>query len=123
MIEKLVKFNKRLNLLSLHFQGSLFRNEELTYYFPEAKISIFVVTWNMGSASPPTDLNPFVLPESVIYVPDLLVVGVQEAPQGNYLKEWEIELQKTIGPTHVLLHSTTHGALHMALYLKKELTW
>lgn len=73
----------------------------------------------MNSNLPPGDLNPIALPESVLYVSDLLVFGIQEAPQGNAVKEWEIDLQKTIGPTHVLLYSTTHGALHLCIFVKR----
>jgi phosphatidylinositol-bisphosphatase len=77
----------------------------------------------MGSNSPPSDLNPLVLPESVIYMPDIFVFGIQEAPQGDFYKEWEYNLQKTIGPTHVLLHSVPHGALHMAIFVRRYLIW
>jgi phosphatidylinositol-bisphosphatase len=73
----------------------------------------------MNSNTPPTDLNPIALPDSLVYVPDLLAFGIQEAPQANFIKEWEIDLQKTIGPTHVLLHSTTHGALHLCIFVRR----
>jgi len=77
----------------------------------------------MGSHSPPPDLNPLVLPESVVYMPDIFVFGIQEAPQGDFFKEWEYDLQKTIGPTHVLLHSVPHGALHMSIFVRRYLIW
>ena len=73
----------------------------------------------MNSNTPPPDLNPIALPDSVVYVADILAFGIQEAPQGNSIKEWEIELQKTIGPTHVLYHTTTHGALHLCIFIKR----
>ncbi len=95
------------------------RAEELTHYFPEEKVSIYIATWNMNSNAPPFDLNPIALPEDIEYISDLLAFGIQEAPPGHFIKEWEIDLQKTIGPSHVLLHSTTHGALHLCIIVKR----
>ncbi|CAG2162859.1 unnamed protein product [Oppiella nova] len=102
------------------YHGSLLRSDELSHYFPEEKISVYIVTWNMNSNSPPQDLNPIALPDSMVYVPDILAFGIQEAPQGNLIKEWEFDLQKTIGPSHVLIHSTTHGALHLCIFVKSQ---
>ena len=38
-------------------------------------------------------------------------------------KEWEIRLQETLGPTHVLMHSGAFGLLHMAVFIRRELVW
>ena len=38
-------------------------------------------------------------------------------------KEWEILLQETLGPSHVLFHSASHGALHLAVFIKRDLIW
>jgi len=40
-----------------------------------------------------------------------------------YRKEWEIKLQETLGPSHVLMYSTSFGVLHMAVYIRRELVW
>lgn len=105
------------------YHGSLLRAEELSHYIPDEKISICIATWNVNSRNAPSDLNPIALPEKVTYLADVLAFGIQEAPQGNFIKEWEIDLQKTIGPTHVLIHSTTHGALHLCIFVKRFLIW
>ena len=44
--------------------------------------------------------SDFLLPQDVEYVPDLLVISSQEAY--NDRTEWEIRLQDTLGPSHVL---------------------
>ncbi|XP_054164563.1 inositol polyphosphate 5-phosphatase E-like [Oppia nitens] len=104
------------------YHGSLLRANELHNYYPDSKISIYMTTWNMNNNDPPQDLNPIVLPDTIEHVADIMVFGVQEAP-GNALKDWEIDIQKSIGPSHVLLHSTTHGALHMVIFVKRFLIW
>jgi phosphatidylinositol-bisphosphatase len=38
-------------------------------------------------------------------------------------KEWEIQIQATLGPSHVLFHSATHGALHLAIFIRRDLIW
>lgn len=63
---------------------SMFNDDELVKYFPEHKITVYIGTWNMASRQPPDDMNSFALPESVQYLADVLVFGVQEAPQGDF---------------------------------------
>lgn len=38
-------------------------------------------------------------------------------------KEWEIRLQETLGPSHVLMHSCSFGLLHLAIFIRRELVW
>ncbi|KAM7447204.1 inositol polyphosphate 5-phosphatase [Porites harrisoni] len=38
-------------------------------------------------------------------------------------KEWEIRLQETLGPSHVLMHSCSFGLLHLAVFIRRELVW
>jgi phosphatidylinositol-bisphosphatase len=91
-------------------------------YFPNGEMRILIVSWNMSSQSPPTDINDLLLPESITYVPDLYAIGIQEGPS-NDMSEWQIQLQTTIGPSHVLFHSSTLGVLHLAIFLRRDLTW
>ncbi|GIX94829.1 inositol polyphosphate 5-phosphatase E [Caerostris extrusa] len=42
--------------------GSLLGNEELSRYFPDNKVTIFVGTWNMNSHDPPSNIDDFLLP-------------------------------------------------------------
>lgn len=53
------------------------------------------------------ELNDFVLPIGLEHVPDVLVFGTQESCSERY--EWEVSLQETLGPTHLLFHSTSLG--------------
>lgn len=41
------------------------------------------------------------------HVPDILVVGTQESCSEKF--EWEVTLQETLGPTHILYHSNSLG--------------
>ena len=36
---------------------------------------------------------------------------------------WEVKLQETLGTNHVLAHSVTHGVLHMAVFIRRDLIW
>jgi len=37
--------------------------------------------------------------------------------------EWELKLQETLGPYYVLFHSSSHGTLHLAIFLHRDLIW
>lgn len=52
-------------------------------------------------------MTDFVLPHSIDFVPDLVVVGTQESCSVRF--EWEVSLQETLGPSHLLLHSANLG--------------
>lgn len=43
------------------------------------------------------------------HVPDILSFGTQESSSER--AEWEISLQETIGPSHLLFHSTSLGII------------
>jgi len=100
---------------------SLFGTQELEKQFPDRTIRIFVGTWNMNGQVPPRHLSEFLLPANLQYVPDLLVVGTQEVfPEKT---EWEIRLQDTLGPSHVLFHSASLGTLHLSIFIRRDLIW
>ena len=100
---------------------SLLGAEELERYFPDRSIRVFVGTWNMNGQTPPRHLSDFLLPERIDFVPDVLVIGSQESfPERT---EWEIRLQDTLGPSHVLYHSAVLGTLHIAIFLRRDLIW
>lgn len=52
-------------------------------------------------------MTDFVLPNSIDFVPDIVVVGTQESCSVRF--EWEVSLQETLGPSHLLLHSANLG--------------
>ncbi|GLV34574.1 Inositol polyphosphate 5-phosphatase E [Carabus blaptoides fortunei] len=101
--------------------NSLLGSLELERMFPSRQVTIFVGTWNMNGQSPPRDLDDFVLPSGVEHVPDILVFGTQESCSER--TEWEVSLQETLGPTHILFHSATLGTLHLAVFLRRDLIW
>ncbi|KAM8708856.1 hypothetical protein ACLKA7_015772 [Drosophila subpalustris] len=101
--------------------SSLLGPSELSRVLPQKEVTIFVGTWNMNGHSPPKQMNDFVLPPNVEHVPDLVVVGTQESTPDRF--EWEVTLQETLGPSHVLFHSTTLGTLHLAVYMRRDLIW
>lgn len=53
------------------------------------------------------ELNDFVLPIGIKHVPDILVFGTQESCSERF--EWEVCLQETLGPSHILYHSVSLG--------------
>lgn len=101
--------------------NSLLGTLELERVLPSRTIQIFVGTWNMNGQAPPSELNDLLLPEELEHVPDIMVFGTQESFPERF--EWEVGIQETIGPSHVLLHSSALGTLHLALYVRRDLIW
>lgn len=52
---------------------------------------------------------------------DLYVVGTQEST--GQRREWEVLLQQTLGPSHVLVHSVSLGVLYLVMFLRRDLIW
>ncbi|XP_053676176.1 inositol polyphosphate 5-phosphatase E [Anopheles nili] len=100
---------------------SLLGAAELDKILPTREVSIFVGTWNMNGQSPPRQMNDFVLPTALEHVPDIIVFGTQESCSERF--EWEVTLQETLGPSHILLHSTSLGTLHLAAFIRRDLIW
>jgi len=112
---------KRSYLVGSVGPTSLLGTQELEKQFPDRTIRIFVGTWNMNGQVPPRHLAEFLLPANLKFVPDLLVVGTQETfPEKN---EWEVRLQDTLGPSHVLFHSASLGTLHLTVFIRRDLIW
>ncbi|KAJ8923183.1 hypothetical protein NQ315_001737 [Exocentrus adspersus] len=101
--------------------NSLLGAAELDRVCPNREVTIFVGTWNMNGHSPPKELNDFVLPVGVEHVPDILSFGTQESSSERY--EWEVSLQETIGPSHLLFHSVSLGTLHLSTFIRRDLIW
>lgn len=110
---------------SLGQADSLLGHEELSRYFPNNRVSIFVCTWNQNRRRAPQNLADLLLPDQLVCMPDIYAIGIQEAfsSQSDYLRDWEIELQTTLGLNHVLLHSCSLGVLHLALFVRRDLIW
>ncbi|KAJ3644472.1 hypothetical protein Zmor_022199 [Zophobas morio] len=101
--------------------NSLLGPKELDRVFPNREVTIFVGTWNMNGHMPPKELNDFVLPIGIEHVPDILVFGTQESCSERF--EWEVCLQETLGPSHILYHSISLGTLHLAVFVRRDLIW
>lgn len=101
--------------------NSLLGSPELDRLCPNREITIFMGTWNMNGHSPPKELNDFVLPIGVKHVPDILSFGTQESCSEKF--EWEVSLQETIGPSHILYHSNSLGTLHLCIFIRRDLIW
>ncbi|XP_029053619.1 inositol polyphosphate 5-phosphatase E isoform X2 [Osmia bicornis bicornis] len=101
--------------------NSLLGPVELEKVLPNRELKIFIGTWNMNGQNPPKQLNDFMLPSDIETVPDLLAIGTQESCSER--NEWEAALQETLGPSHVLLCSTSLGTLHLAIFLRRDLIW
>ncbi|NXE04447.1 INP5E phosphatase, partial [Lophotis ruficrista] len=107
---------------SLLANGALLGAEELSRYFPDRTIGIFVATWNMqGQKELPANLDDFLLPTDPDYAQDMYVIGVQEGCPDR--REWEIRLQETLGPHYVMLFSAAHGVLYMSVFIRRDLIW
>ncbi|KAK7477877.1 hypothetical protein BaRGS_00030873, partial [Batillaria attramentaria] len=89
--------------------SSILGPEELERYFPDRRIHIFSGSWNMNEL------------KACEYVQDIYAVGTQENEMNK--REWEIRIQETLGPSHVLFHSVSYGALHLAIYIRRDLIW
>jgi len=93
--------------------------DDLIRKFPDKNMNLFVGTWNMQRCKIPSDITNFIQPNQIIS--DIYVIGIQEAP--NDIKGWEHLLQRTLGESHVLATSTTHGVLHLSIFVRKHLIW
>uniref|UniRef100_A0A1B0EZT4 Inositol polyphosphate-related phosphatase domain-containing protein n=1 Tax=Phlebotomus papatasi TaxID=29031 RepID=A0A1B0EZT4_PHLPP len=101
--------------------NSLLGGQELEKVLPNREVKIFVGTWNMNGQNPPKEMNDFVLPLGMDNVPDVVGIGTQESCSERY--EWEVTLQETLGPSHILLHSASLGTLHLAIFIRRDLIW
>lgn len=70
---------------------------------------------------PPRNLNELFLADKMENLADIYVIGTQESYSETM--EWEISIQETIGPTHVLFHSETLGTIYLGIFIRRELIW
>ena len=101
--------------------NSLMGNVELEKTFPNHEVTIFIGSWNMNGQSPPKQMSDFILPNAIEHLPDIVVIGTQESCSDKF--EWEVTLQETLGPSHVLFHSASLGTLHLAVFIRRDLIW
>ncbi|CAI6364352.1 unnamed protein product [Macrosiphum euphorbiae] len=113
---------KERNYLHGRIAGnSLLGAMELERVLHNREVRIYVGTWNMNGQAPPPELNELLLPDTVPHLPDILAIGTQESYPDKF--EWEVNIQETIGPSHILFHSASLGTLHLAIYIRRDLIW
>lgn len=134
-------------------QDSFFGQDELDRFFPDHKLRLAVVTWNMSS-KPPCDgnleansyqrtLRSILMPKypeisssknrrsstasSDNYLhrlPELYVIGLQETPKSEVVVgQLKVALQAALGPNYALLQWSAVGVLHASIWLRRELLW
>lgn len=101
--------------------NSLLGAVELEKACPNRDVTIFIGSWNMNGSCPPKQMSDFILPNAIEHLPDLVVMGTQESCSDKF--EWEVLLQETLGPSHVLFHSVSLGTLHLAVFMRRDLIW
>lgn len=96
--------------------------EELERYFPNHNMTVFVGTWNMHSEKDvPLLVEEFLMPGQCEFLQDVYVVGTQECTP--HKREWEVTVQATLGPTHVLIRSESLGDIHLIVLVRREMIW
>lgn len=96
--------------------------EELERYFPNHQMSLFIGTWNMHSEKDvPLLVEEFLMPPECEYLQDMYVIGTQECTP--HKREWEVTVQATLGPTHVLVRSESLGDIHLIILVRREMIW
>ncbi|XP_069120497.1 phosphatidylinositol polyphosphate 5-phosphatase type IV-like isoform X2 [Argopecten irradians] len=102
--------------------SSLLGPSELDRYLQDRRVKVWIGSWNMGEIKEfKASLQDFLLPEASDFVQDLYAIGTQENNMNK--KEWEVIIQTTLGPSHVLFYSATHGSLHLAIFIRRDLIW
>ncbi|XP_036384754.1 phosphatidylinositol polyphosphate 5-phosphatase type IV isoform X1 [Megalops cyprinoides] len=102
--------------------GALLGAGELDRYFPERRVGVYIVTWNMqGEKDFPSNLDDLLLPLDAEIAQDLYIIGVQEGCADR--REWEIRLQESLGPYYVMLYAAAHGVLYLSVFIRRDLIW
>uniref|UniRef100_A0A3Q3A4J3 Inositol polyphosphate-5-phosphatase E n=1 Tax=Kryptolebias marmoratus TaxID=37003 RepID=A0A3Q3A4J3_KRYMA len=102
--------------------GALLGADELDRYFPDRRVGVYVVTWNMqGGKFHSANLNDLLLPTDSEFAQDFYIIGVQEGCPDK--RDWEICLQETLGPHYVMLYTASHGVLYLTVFIRRDLIW
>ncbi|XP_064165225.1 phosphatidylinositol polyphosphate 5-phosphatase type IV isoform X1 [Anguilla rostrata] len=102
--------------------GALLGAGELDRYFPERRVGVYIVTWNMqGEKELPSNLDDLLFPMDTEAAQDLYIIGVQEGCADR--REWDIRLQEALGPYYVMLYAAVHGVLYLSVFIRRDLIW
>jgi len=69
----------------------------------------------------PNSLDELLLPLNYDVAADMYVIGTQESTPSR--KEWEVLIQKTLGPYYVLVQSASIGVIYLCLFIRRDLIW
>jgi len=95
---------------------------ELERYFPSHHMKLFVGSWNMQSLKDvPNLVEEFLMPPETETLQDIYVLGTQEC--SPHKRDWEVSVQATLGPTHVLVRSECLGDIHLMVLVRREMIW
>ncbi|KAH9425456.1 inositol polyphosphate 5-phosphatase [Dermatophagoides pteronyssinus] len=116
------------------FGESFFSQNELERFFPNHKIRLSIITWNMGS-KPPNDYNQSLqellhlkpyqpIKYGQLNLPEIFVIGLQETPNSEMIvNSLKVGIQAVLGPNYCLLRWSSVGVLHSSIWLRRELLW
>lgn len=85
-------------------------------------VHIFVGSWNMGNAPPPSNLGDWIPPR----VYDIYAIGVQECnytPRSGYSsceEDWVVTVQNHLGEGYVKISSESLLSIRLCVFCKKE---
>lgn len=69
----------------------------------------------------PSTLDDLLLPLTQDMAADMFVIGTQESTPAR--REWELLVQKTLGPFYVLVQSSAIGVIYMSFFMRRDLIW
>ena len=104
--------------------------QKLAKNWPSKKVKVQVVTWNMNCQVPNSSNAVKEFKEFIKGInigndkggkADILVFGTQETAAET--QQWNVQLQSSIGPSHVLFHSAALGMLYLSVFIRRDLIW
>lgn len=69
----------------------------------------------------PTNLDDLLLPLNHDTAADMFIIGTQESTP--FRKEWDLLVQKTLGPFYVLVQSSCIGVIYISFFIRRDLIW
>ena len=60
---------------------------------------------------------------SKLEIQGILFTSLPHGNQHMFRREWEVAVQATLGPTHVLVRSESLGDIHLMILVRREMIW
>ncbi len=61
------------------------------------------------------------LPSDEPVASDIYIIGTEESTPSKL--DWEILVQKTLGPSYVLVQTAVYGVLYLLFFIRRDLIW